>query len=758
MSFRYIGKNIKRVDALEKVIGEAQYTGDIEMQGMLHVKVMRSPVAHANIRSIKTDDAKSLPGVVAVITYMDVPDVEYSAANHPWPDDVKDKSILAKKVRYVGDEIAAVAAETEEIAEKAIGLIDVDYEVLPAAFTEEESLRETAPIIHGGNSNIIRESDYVVGDIDEGFAQSDMIFEDEFVTPVQHACSIENHVCIANVDSEGVISIHTSTQQPHMQRRILSEILGIGMNNIRVIQPCVGGAFGNKQDMCQEPICAMLALKTRRPVRLEYTKEEELVVTRTRHSMRLKCKTGVMESGKISARKIEVISNTGAYYSHGHSVLYNQTGEFMGLYPAPHMQYKGKTYYSNIPIGGALRAYGIPQLQFAVESHMDSIAHKMNLDPIEFRLMNACKTDDIHPVKNIPNRSCGLQECINLGRALSGWDMKRKVGKSGTVLSGIGMACYSYANCVWPGMPELAGARITVNEDGSAILASGAVELGQGALTALTQIAAEELGISIYKIRILKNINTETHPLDYGAYASRQTYVSGNAVRKAARACKKDIIHVASRLLDMSEDNLGLSDDWVINCQLGEKLLPIKDVTMQAYYDKDHAMTIAHDVYHRADTNAVSYGSVFADIDVDTTTGKINIKKLWSVHDAGTIINPGLAEGQVHGGVHMGLGYALTEELLVDSQTGRILNNNMLDYKMLTFMDTPEVDVHFIETEEPSSCFGNKNIAEPPTICVAPAIRNAVLNAVGIEINQIPMTPERVYWALHRVIGGDKNE
>ncbi|ATW24849.1 xanthine dehydrogenase subunit XdhA [Candidatus Formimonas warabiya] len=751
MDNQYIGKSVPRIDAIPKVMGKAKYIGDIKMPGMLYGKILWSSVAHAYIKKIDTSKAKNFPGIKAVITWEDVPRILYCSAGHPYPDDSpQDMYILDKKVRYVGDPVAAVAAESREIAEEAIRLIEVEYEELPAILSPEDALDEHAPEIHEGTKNICGENISQFGDVAKGFEDSNYVFEDEFRTPIVQHCPIENHVSLVYLEDDGRYTVHSATQVPFHLRRILSQALNIPIRKIKVIKTYVGGGFGGKEDVCQEPINVVLTQKTGKPVLLEYTREEEFVSTRTRHSTIIKLKTGVTKEGKILARQMDVLSNTGAYAGHGHGIVYSMSSHFPTLYPAPNTLFKGKSVYTNMPVASAMRSYGISQLNFATEAHMENIAGRLGIDPLEFRRKNLISPDFKCPNEYFIVNSYGLGTCLEKGEKLSNWKTKRnrEHDDSSVTKKGLGMACFSYQSHTYPAVHELSGARIKLNEDGSATLFLGSAEVGQGNDTAMAQIAAETLGISIDTINVIA-VDTDICPFDNGAYGSRQLFVGGMAVKKAAIKCKEALLGYAAKMLNKSPESLDTREGFILG-ENDEKLLSVRKAAMKAYYDHKHPITICFEEYFSPNCNPLTFGAVFAEVEVDTGTGKVEVEKIWALHDSGKIINPLLAEGQVHGGIFMGLGYGVSEQLLIDQKTGRTLNGNLLDYKLPTMLDMPPVDVTFIETEEPTTAYGNKSLGEPPCISVAPAIRNAVLNAVGVEYNEIPLTPERVLMKLKK--------
>lgn len=754
MTVNVVGKRVKRVDAVAKVTGKAKYTDDFMERDMLVGKILRSPYAHAIVKNIDVSKAKALPGVEAVLTYKDVPDNKYATAGHPYSLDPKhrdreDRTILTKKARFVGDEIAAVVATDDLTAEKALKLIDVEYEVLEPVLTPEDALKENAPLIHEEyDNNIISDFGYQIGDVEESFKESDYIFEDEFETSIVQHCHLENHISYAYVDADDRIVIVSSTQIPHICRRIVGQALGIPWGRIRVIKPYIGGGFGNKQDVCLEPLNAALTLAIGgRPVKIDLSREECMIATRTRHAFKYKFKTGVSKDGKLIATHITAISNNGAYASHGHSIAMSAGTKFRPLYSFKSIKFDPVTVYTNLPAAGAMRAYGVPQIKFALESHMENIARKLNMDPIEFRRRNLLGEGYVDPLNGNKVLSCGIHECIAKGKELINWDEKKEKYKNQTGIKrrGLGMACFSYASGTHPVGLELAGARIVLNQDGSVQLQIGATEIGQGSDTVFAQMVAEVLGIPVDMVHVVSTQDTDISPFDTGAYASRQTYVTGMAVKKAALEVKEKILNFVWGMTDIPAEALDIEDANIVYKHSGEVVMPLSKVAMQTYYDTVFAKPITSDTSNNARVNAMSFGVTFAEVEVDIKTGKIEVVEIFNVHDSGKIINPQLAEGQVHGGVSMGIGYALSEEMLFDEKTGKPLNNNLLDYKLPTIMDTPDIGVAFVETHDPTGPFGNKSLGEPPAISPAPAIRNAVLDATGVAFDRIPMTPQRVF-------------
>jgi xanthine dehydrogenase molybdenum-binding subunit len=754
MAYSVIGKSLPRTDALAKVTGKAKYAGDYMVQGMLVGKILRSPHAHARVKNIDTAKAEALPGVEAVLTHRNVPQNVFATAGHPYSldakhSDVADRTILCAKARFVGDEIAAVVAVDEITAAKALKLIEVEYELLQPVFSPEIAMQEGAPLIHEERgSNIISSVGYELGDLNSAMYKADYVFSDEFETGIVQHCALENHVSYAYLDENERVVIVSSTQIPHITRRIVGQALGMPWGKIRIIKPYIGGGFGGKQDACLEPLNAVMTMAVGgRPVKLDLTREEYMIGTRTRHAVRLKLQTGVTREGKLLGIRVDAVSNTGAYASHGHSIMMAGGAKFKFLYAFDAITYAPHTVYTNLPVAGAMRAYGSPQIAFALESHLDNIARELNMDPIELRQKNFNQVGYKDPHTGNQILSSGIRECVERGKEMINWDEKKEQFKAENEQNkikkrGLGMACLSYGSGTYPAALEVAGARIILNQDGSLQLQVGATEIGQGSDTVLAQMAAETIGIAADLVHLVTTQDTDISPFDTGAYASRQAYISGMAVKKAALEVKRKILEAAHRISDLPADALDIRDANIICKQTGRLIMPLAQVALQSYYDRHNSQPITADVSNNARVNAVSFGVSFAAVEVDMKTGQIEVLEIHNVHDSGTILNRQLAEGQVHGGVSMAIGYALAEELLFDEKSGKPLNNNLLDYKLPTILDTPPIGTDFVETYEPTGPYGNKSLGEPPTISPAPAIRNAVLDATGLAFNRIPIRPQ----------------
>jgi len=754
MSLKIVGKSVQRLDAVAKVTGKARYSEDFFERDMLVGKVLRSPHAHAVVKRIDVSKAQALPGVEAVILPRDLPKCKFPTAGHPWSldvahRDVADKLILTEKARFVGDAIAAVVAVDLLTAEKALHLIEVEYEVLPFVLTPEDAMKEGAPVLHEERpNNILSSFGTQYGDIEADLAAADRVFEGEYETSIVQHCHIENHTAFAYQDTHGRIIINSSTQIPHIVRRIVAQALGLRWGKVQVIKPYIGGGFGAKQDVVVEPLVAAMTLAVHgRPVRYTLTREEVFIDSRTRHAMKINLRIAVSKTGKLHGIHVKLLSNTGAYASHGHSIAMSAGTKFRPLYHFGSFKFEPKTVYTNLPVAGAMRGYGVPQMFFALESLMEDIARDLGLDPIEFRRQNLISVGHQDPLTKNVVRSFGIPECIAKGKELIQWDAKKReyAGQTGHLRRGLGMACFSYGSGTHPVGLELAGARVVMAQDGSVTLQVGATEIGQGSDTVFAQITAEVLGLPMDMVTVVTVQDTDITPFDTGAYASRQTFITGVAVRKAALEARDQVLAIAARKCGLNPDELDIRNCAIVEKALGRTLCSLEDIAMDSYYDRLYADPIKSDVSANVRVNAMSYGVTFMAVEVDIQTGKIEVLELYNVHDSGVIINPKLAAGQVHGGVSMALGAALLEQMLFDPATGKPLNNNLLDYKLPTILDTPVIHAAFVETHDAAGSFGSKSLGECPVISPAPALRNAVLDATGVAFNKIPLYPQVVF-------------
>ncbi|PKK40509.1 Xanthine dehydrogenase, molybdenum binding subunit [Clostridiaceae bacterium JG1575] len=752
-----VGKSVVRKDALEKVLGRAMYTDDFLIPDLLVGRLVHSPHAHARVKKVHKEKALALDGVLAVLCYDDVPHIPYPSAGHPYSldpshRDVADRLIFTDVARYVGDVVAGVVAEDELTARRAAALVEVDYEELPFVLNPKEAMAEGAPRLHEGfPRNILASFGNDYGDTLGTLKTAHYCVEDTYSTNIVQHAQMENQTATAHVASDGRIVITSSTQIPHIVRRVVGQALDRPWGDVQVIKPYLGGGFGNKQDVIAEPIVAAMTLAVGgRPVRLTYDREEVFVDTRTRHGIEIAFHTCLDENHKLLATHVEAISNNGSYASHGHSIIMAATSKFRPLYHWQAFRIEPKTVYTNLPTAGAMRGYGAPQMTFALECHMDDLARRFKMDPVEFRMKNLVGLGYEDPVTHNRVKSFGIPECIRRGKEAIGWDEKRATyaHQTGCRRKGVGMALFSYGSGTYPAGLEISGARMSLHQDGSLTLMVGATEIGQGADTVFAQMAAQTVGLSYDKVRVRSTQDTDIAPFDTGAYASRQTYVVGFAIHEAATIIQKKICKVAARLTGLPPEELETREDYVIHRGTKEVLMPIADAALEAYYHREFAEPITAEVSTNTRVNAFSYGATFCEIETDLRTGKIEILDILNLHDCGTVINPQTAEGQVFGGMSMGIGQALTEDLKFSPKDGHCLNPNLLDYKIGTAMDMPPMRCLFVEAKDPSSPYGQKSLGEPPTLSPAPAIRNALLHATGVAMNDLPLSQQRVFEAF----------
>jgi putative selenate reductase molybdopterin-binding subunit len=791
-TWQTVGKPEIKVDAVKLAQGKPAFAADFEKRGLLHAKVLLSPHAHALIKKIDTSKAKALKGVAAVLTWQDLPRVVYSTAGQsdPIPGPL-DAFSLDKKVRFVGDRVAFVAAETVEIAEKALSLIEVEYEVLPAILDSRESM--TSPIrIHdepeyinfadsNPEKNLAAEIRIDIGDVEKGFAEADEIFEAEYEVPKVQQAHIEPHVCITYWDEDDRLVIRTSTQVPFHVRRMLAPVLGLPVKRIRVIKPRIGGGFGGKQEVLMEDVAAHLTIATKQPVLYEYTREEEFIAARSRHPMRVKMKTGVKKDGTITANSMYALSDTGAYGCHALTVTGNTGHKAMALYvgdgeyrKAPNIRFYADVVYTNTPPAGAYRGYGVPQGYWPLDRHMEKIARAMGFDPIDFRLKNAIHPGEYHPFSTAWNEgreprpeiihTVGLEQCVAQGRAAIGWDDKygneewRNSGskvesqKSGATLDlrpstkrkGIGIALAMQGTAI-PYL-DMGGASIKMNDDGSFNLLVGATDLGTGSDTVLSQMAAEVLGVPLEDM-ICYSSDTDFTPFDKGAYASSTTYISGTAAVNAAKIVAERIRVRAAMMLKLDRhDDIKLEKRKAIAPD--GRSVTMAEIALDSLHknNQEQIMGVASYV---SPVSPPPFAAQFAEVTVDVETGQVTVDRLVMAVDSGIIINPLTASGQIEGGMTQALGYAVCEEMRYDEK-GVALERDFDRYHIFRADEMPELETIFVETMEPSHPFGVKAVAEIPLDGVAPAVGNAILDAVGANVDDNPVTPEKVWRALKK--------
>lgn len=771
---KVVGKSEVKVDALKLTKGNPAFVDDFEIREMLYGKLLTSPYAHARILDIDDSEAVNLAGVHAVIHYQNVPRVRYASGGQSYPNPPPyDQVSFDNKVRHVGDRVAAVAAESEEIAEQALKLIKVDYEILPAVFDENEAIKPGAPVIHDEQDlegahdparNISHFIEADVGDVERGFAQADRVFEQTFYVHQVQQAPIEPHICIGYWDADERLVLRSSTQVPFHARRMVAPLLGLPVRRIRVIKPRIGGGFGAKQEMLIEDVVGHLVIATGRPVRLELTRAEEFISSRTRHPQTITYKTGVSSDGMLVSQSMTVIGNTGPYATHGLTVQTVTGLRGLSSYNCPNKRFECTVAYTNIPIPGAYRGYGAPQALFALESHLEDIAESLGIYVMAFKSKNWVKVGDpmdIAPhlaegeaeVTELPIiRSSGLEQCVLQGMQSIGWhrrndpDWKRVPGQP-HLRRGLGFAMCMHGSAI-PFL-DMGGASIKINDDGSFNVLVGATDLGTGSDTVLSQIAAEVLGVPLEDI-IIYSSDTDMTPFDTGAYASSTTYISGTAVQKAALEVREQIKERAALMLGLDDwRDIRLSDRYAIAPD--GRSVSMSDIALHSLHQDQQRQIMATASYVSPESPPPFAGQ-FAEVEVDIETGQVTVVKLVMAVDCGVAINPITASGQVEGGMTQALGYGHCEEMVYD-ENGRMLNPQLGPYKIYRADEMPELEVILVQTMEPSGPFGAKAIAEIPKDGVAPALRNAIYNATGVRIDRIPFTPERVWRALQEADG-----
>ncbi len=748
-----VGNRIPMLDATAKVKGSAQFTDDLILPGMLYGKILRSPLPHARILHIDTSRAERLPGLKGVMTGQDIPDRTYGIVPR-----AKDEYALAKdKVRYIGDEVAAVCAIDPEISEEALDLIEVEYEELPSVFDPLEAKKEGAPVIHDGVKNntsfSIRKE---FGDVEKAFAECDSIFEDTFYSQAVNHAPLEPHGALADYDPQrGELTIWSSTQIPFFLRRNLSSTLLIPESKVRVIKPKVGGGFGGKIDMFAKDFCASwFAIHLGKPVKFVYEREEVFIATRQRHPMYITVKTGMKKDGMILAQQFSAHADGGAYNSTAPTMIALSCYFLMIPYRVPNLVYEGYHVYTNKPVGGAMRGHGIPQARFAVERQLDMIAERINIDPAEIRIKNSIHAGEPHPAKFIIN-TCGFSDCVKQAADAVGWKKKRGKLPFGR---GVGLAGASFPSGVSNMSHISSGAVVQMGRDGAVNVLSGAADIGQGAETVISQIVAEELGVPIGDIRITA-ADTGITPLDPGTFGSGVTVRAGNAARLAAISVKKKLFQFVADGLDADVEDLVAKDGRISVKGSPEMGMALSDA-LKAYQYADLPMPIVGrgswmapatepTTLFEEDGNfspSYSFMTQAAEVEVDPETGRVRLLKMVTAHDCGKAINPMLVEGQLEGSVVGGMGQALYEEVVFEK--GRVMNPSFLDYGFPTTMEMPEIEAIEVETYDPIGPFGAKEAGEGTQLSPSPAIVNAIYDAIGVDFKELPVTPEKILEAL----------
>lgn len=761
-----VGRRIPRLEVQEKVLGQAQYVDDIVRPRMLHGAILCSPIAHGRIKSVDKSRALALPGVKAVIVGSDL-------APHHIGAFIKDEEALARdRVLYVGDPVGAVAAVDLATARKALTLIDIEYEELPAVFDVEEAQKPDAPLLHPNydkyikvfpaefsGRNVLSISTIVEGNVDAAWADCDVIVEGVYESPAQAHAYIETNGAVAEFDAAGKVTIWSCTQSVFKVQAAVSEALGISMSKVRAIATRIGGGFGGKAEPATQIIAVALARETKRPVKVILSRDDEFTFMRVRHPAKVRVKTGAKKDGTLIAREFDAIYDAGAYADDSPGVMGFGMLMARGPYRVPHLKCIGRAVYTNKLRTGAFRGFGNPQTALASEANLDDLAAKLGMDPIDLRLKNAMKPGDTW-AGGQKVEACGLVECLEKLRKESDWDRRRKSPASAKPgkRRGIGLACVSHISGVLA-----TSAIVRVLEDGSFSLNTGAVDIGQGSDTTLAQICAESLKVPVERVNLV-NPDTDASPYNWGTGASRVTYTVGRAVAQAAVSAGEQLKQRASMIFECAPGDLELREGGLV----GVKGVPGKVLPYGALVGFSHFVTGGPIIGTSAlmfdgpgfdpkrallrgvpfsNLGAYVFGAQAVEVEIDEATGKVEVVEVWSAHDVGKAINPQSVEGQIQGGVVQGIGYALTEDVIWDG--GRVVNPSFMDYKIPGALDVPYA-IHPIIVEHPeaSGPFGAKGIGEPCLVGIGPAVRNAIAGAIGKRLSVMPFTPERVWTAM----------
>ncbi len=761
--YSVLGKRLPRVDGIPKATGDGKYAADISMPGMLWGKLLRSTQAHAKILNIDTTRAQRLPGVKAVITGKDLGGFTYGFM----PITRDETPLCPDKVRFMGEELAAVAAIDEDTAEEALELIKVEYEPLPAVFDPDEAMAPGAPQIHEhapGNISLHYKMNF--GDVEKGFKESDYIYEDRFRTPRVYHAMLESHAMLAKWESNGHLTVWASKQSPYFMYRILAAAFDLPQNRVRVIQPYIGAGYGAKNDAFPLDFAAcVLARKTGKPVKIVYSLKEMLTSSRRRMSFTIDLKTGVKKDGTIMARDCRVVGDGGAYTLIGPITMY-LAGALMTLpYKIRNLRYDGLRIYTNLPASSAHRGHGLAHTHFAGELQLDMIAEELGIDPVEIRLRNA-----IEPNYTTPNglkiHSCGLKECLE--KASEATHFKERYNKreiKGNIAKGIGIAATAYLSGMRIRGHAACAATIKVHEDGTVSLLTGATDAGQGSDTVLAMIAAEELGVSLDDINV-SLLDTQTTPADPGTYSSRVTTCAGNAVRLAAQDARNQLAEVAAELLGTEPQDVGFRDNKVFVKSNLRKEMPFKRLT-RTVVGHDLGKVILGRGYYGLNVEVpdfetgmgnispcYAFGAQVSEVEVDLETGVINYVDTTAAHDCGFALNPTLVEGQVDGQISAAQGQSMFENFHIDKKTGHTVNLAFQDYKMPRAADTPHIRSIHVDTEDPEGPYGAKEASEAIMVSTYPSLAIAIYNATGVWVKDLIVTSEKLFYALKEKRGG----
>ena len=749
--FREIGKRVPIRDAASKVTGSKTYVGDMKLPGMLYAKVLFSPKAHAKIKSIDTSLAEQYPGVRAVATYKNTPQVKFNSAKrfieHQIPNTER---IFDDTVRFVGDRVAAVAADTLEAAQKAIELIHVEYEDLPAVLTIEDAIKEDAYPIHE-RGNIVGQAHVEAGDVDKAFAECDYVIEDRYTTQPIHHLALEPHVAIADWSYNNKLTIYSPCQNTFGFRVILSENFGLPYSKIRMVTPAIGGAFGGKLEMTIEPIVAVLSKMTRRPVKLEYTRSECIFATRVRHASIAYVKTGFMKDGHIRAMDLRLYTNTGAYATSALNVAGAMSHKVFKSYKIENMRFHVNPVYTNTIVAGAMRGYGSPQAYFGMERQLNTIAKTLHMDVAQLQMLNMVDPDSLDPCFHKPHGNPRPKDCLRRAMELIDYEKickEQEATKNDRFRIGVGVALGVHGNNCFGAHRDVTTLMLKMNEDGTCILYSGSHDMGDDNVGMQKQVIAEVLGISIDRIDTVE-ADTDACLWHLGDYASRGTFVVGMAAKKVAESMKKELQKEAADLLKIAPDKVDLYDNTAWDSENLSNHVSLAEVMLHCQRDSMRELCCYET--HSAPCGPSSYGVHIAKVQVDMETGETKLLEYAAVQDVGRVINPMALEGQLAGGIYMGLGQGLCENITYD-ENGVPRETSLKNYKVLRASDMPKLYLDFVaEGEgEPGGPYGAKSLGECPVVPAAPAVVNAICNAIGAEINDLPANQEAVLKAIQQ--------
>ena len=738
-----VGKEIKSEEDIRKCRGQAIYLADKYCPGMLWGGILRSPYAHALIKSVNTKKAENLPGVEAVLTFDRCPKRKYNCAGSPPSANiVKDEYVISEKMRFVGDKVAAIAAKDENTLIKALSLIEVEYEILPFYLHIDDAITNGSAEIHEGvknNINKIIALEY--GDVEDGFKNTDRIFEGVYTTHTVQGAPLEPCSCIASYSSEGKLTVLSNTQTPHQDKRNLSEILDIPESHIRCIQEDIGGGFGSRQQMHQQPVAALLSKITRKPVRMIHSREEDLI-SAVRHGSKIRIRTGVDSEGNILAMDVDAYINTGAYATHGPMVLSAMKARLP--YSIKNYKFTGYSVYTNLPPAGALRGYGNPQFTFARENHFDEIAEELGMDSIEFRLKNHIKTGQSIPGINWQVESCGIKECVNKAT-----EAKNKIiiKDSPGLLKGWGASFCLHGSGI--AERDVASGLVIINDDGSINVITGAVEIGQGSNLTLRQIVASELGIADLSMINIYSSDTAYTPYDTGAFGSRQLYMDGKALQLAAKDARIKLFKKAEEILGLDAGNLECEDGFIYKIDNREQISSFTDLVKDISF-RTGAQNIIGTATFKPGSSPPPFAFCLALVEVNAKTGEIKAPHIIMSIDVGKAINPGIVKGQIMGGALMGQAYAISEEIDFSPEKGLPINSGFMSYGFPVINEDINIIVNIVESYEPTGPFGAKSVGEISLIPVAAAIANGFYQATGIRLKDIPASPKNILKLLDK--------